>query len=130
MGMFRDYQAIKQQSKVLAAGHDVKSDLSSMQTKLEALNASMSQSAAGLALTQGVPATATITAVAATGSMINFAPACQIDLLVMLPGRPPQPVSHLTAVPQMSVGRAQPGQVVSVRVMENDPTDLHIDWTA
>ena len=41
MGMFKDYQSIKKQSKELSKNHDVKASMGDRQSKLEALNASM-----------------------------------------------------------------------------------------
>lgn len=130
MGMFKDYQSIKQQSKELSKNHDTKADLASMQSKLEALNASMTPVSQGLAITHGTPGTATVTSVQQTGAMINFAPACQISLLVMLPGQPPFPVTRTEVVPPIYVSRALPGQSVGIRIMANDPADLYIDWAA
>ncbi len=130
MGLLGDYRSIMRQSKELSARQDVAGSMSAMQSQLESLNASMGQRAVGRAVAHGVAATATITAVEATGAVIDFAPACRIELLVMIPGRVPMPVSHWTAVPQMSVGRARPGEVLSVRVMPEDPNDLFIDWSS
>ena len=130
MGMFKDYQSIKQQTKEFSKQHDVKTSMGDMQSKLEALNASMAPVAQSLAISQGTACRATVTAIQQTGAMINFAPACEISLLVMIPGRPPFPVTRAEVVPPIYVSRALPGQSVAVRVMESNPQDLYIDWAA
>ncbi|CAN5410693.1 hypothetical protein BH10ACT3_BH10ACT3_07530 [soil metagenome] len=130
MGMFKDYQSIKKQSKELSKNYDVTSSMGNMQAQLEALNASMAPVAQGLAISQGVVGTATITSMQHTGAMINSAPACELGLLVMVPGLAPFPVTRNEIVPPMYISRALPGQSVSVRVMANDPSDLFIDWAA
>ena len=130
MGMFKDYQSIKKQSKELSKNHDVKASMGDRQSKLEALNASMAPVAQGQAITHGVVAVATVTSIRQTGAMIDFAPACEIGLLVMVPGQPPFPVTRTEAVPPIYASRALPGQQVGVRVMANDPADLYIDWAA
>jgi len=130
MGMFKDYQSIKKQSKELSKNHDTKASMANMQSQLEALNASMAPVAQGLAISQGVVGTATITSMQHTGAMINAAPACELGLLVIVPGLAPFPVTRNEIVPPMYVSRALPGQSLTVRVMANDPSDLFIDWAA
>jgi hypothetical protein len=130
MGMFSDYRSIKQQSKQLQQRTDVKASMGHMQAQLEALNASMAPVAHSLAISQGTVCSATVTAIQRTGAMINFEPACELSLLVMLPGRPPFPVTRTEVVPALYAARALPGQSLTVRVMESDVQDLYIDWAA
>ena len=130
MGMFKDYQSIKKQSKEISKNYDTTAELASMQSKLEALNASMTPVAQGRAITHGIVAVATVTSIQQTGAMINFAPACEIGLLVMVPGQPPFPVTRTEVVLPIHAARALPGQQLGVRVMADDPADLYIDWAA
>jgi hypothetical protein len=117
-------------SREMQRNTDVKGSFADMQSKMEALNATMSQTANGQAIAQGIPAAATITSAQPTGAMINFSPTYQVELLVMLPGRPPTPVTRTEIIPPLFLSRAMPGQSVTVRVMPDDPTDLYIDWAA
>lgn len=128
MGMFSDYQSIKKQSKAMAKTHDVKGSLATMQSKLESLNASMTQTVQGHAMSQGVECTATITSAQQTGTMVNFAPVCQLGLIVMVPGGSPVAVSRAETVQPIHLARVVPGQALTVRVMADDPNDLFIDW--
>lgn len=130
MGMFSDYKSIKKQSKELSRNHDVKASMGNMQAQLEALNASMAPVAQGRAIQEGTVCTATVTGIQRTGAMINFEPACELSLLLMLPGRPPLPVTRTEIVPSLYAARALPGQTLTVRVMESDVQDLYIDWAA
>ena len=130
MGLLKDYNSIKKQTKEIGKNHDVKSSLADMTAKTAALNASMAAVATSRAATEGVPATATILAAQPTGAMINFAPVTQLDLLVMLPGRPPISVRHDAVVPPMYVSTSLPGQSIVVRALAADPHDICIDWAS
>lgn len=130
MGVFSDYRSITKTSKEMRRNMDVKGSMADMQSKMEALNASMAQTAQGQAMVHGTPATATISSAQPTGAMINFSPSYQVELLVMTPGRPPMPVTRTEIIPPLYLSRAIPGQVVAVRVMPNDPNDIYIDWAA
>ena len=129
MGMFGDYRALQKQTKAMAKTHDVRADFSTMQSKLEALNATFPPIASSRALLHGAPGTASILAMRAGRTMINFESVCELDLLVVLPGRPPIPVTTTATVATAYLQRAVPGSIVSVRMMENDPTDVYIDWS-
>jgi hypothetical protein len=128
--MISDYRSIMKKSKTIRANQDVGASMAEMQSKLEALNASMAPTAQGRAITDGVLCSATVTSIRQTGAMINMAPACEIGLLVLIPGRPPLPLIRSEIVPTLYASRALPGQQVSVRVMADDPDDLFIDWAA
>lgn len=130
MGVFGDYRSVMKSSREMQRNSDVKGSLAEAQSRMEALNATMSQAAQGRAVSHGTSATATVTAAQPTGAMVNYAPAYRIDLLVMVPGRPPMPVTRTEIVPPLFLSRAMPGQVVNVKVMADDPSDLFIDWAA
>jgi len=130
MGMLGDYRSIMKQSKAIQANHDVGASMADMNARLTALNASMANTAQGRAVSEGVRARATVTAVRQTGAVINSAPSCELQLLVMVPGRPPFPVTRTEIVPLLHVSRALPGHQLGVLVMADDPQDLFIDWDA
>ena len=128
MGMFSDYRSISKTSKEMRRNTDVKASFAGMQSKMEALNSTLSATATGRAATEGSLSTATVTAATPTGTLVNFAPTYQLDLMVMVPGRPPMAVSRTEIIPPLYLSRAMPGQRVAVRVVLDDPTDLVIDW--
>ena len=130
MGIFKDYRAISQQSREIAARHDVAGSLATMQAKMEALNNSMSRAATGRALLQGVPGRATVVAARPTGASVNGGQVIALELLVMVTGRPPMSVSTTDVVPMMYLSRAIVGSNISVRIMLDDLTDVAVDWTA
>ena len=130
MGMFGDYRTLQKQTKAMSKTHDVTTDFATMQSKLEALNATLTATASSKALLYGAPGTASILAMRAGRTMIDFESVCELDLLVVLPGRPPIPVTTTATVASAYLQRAVPGSIVSVRMMENDPTDVYIDWSA
>ena len=130
MGMFGDYRTLQKQTKAMSKTHDVTTDFATMQSKLEALNATLTATASSTALLYGASGTATILAMRAGRTMLNFESVCELDLLVVLPGRPPIPVTTTATVASAYLQRAVPGSIVSVRMMENDPTDVYIDWSA
>lgn len=74
----------------------------------------------------GVMGTADITAIRDTGTMINDAPVCELDLMVTVPGREPYAVTHRQLLAHSAIPRFQPGASFSVRVDANDPTKLVI----
>jgi hypothetical protein len=73
-----------------------------------------------------VPGSATVTAINDTGTMINNAPVCELDLTVTVQGREPYEVTHRQLLAHSVLPRYQPGAVFSVRVDQNDPTKLVI----
>lgn len=130
MGMFGDHRSPQKQTKAMAKTRDVTTDFSTIKSKLEALNTTLAAEASGKALLYGTPGTASILAMRAGRAMVNFESVCELDLLVLLPGRSPIPVTTTDAIASAYLQRALPGSIVSVRMMENDPTDVYIDWSA
>jgi hypothetical protein len=61
-----------------------------------------------------------------TGTLINMAPVCELDLTVSVPGKEPYAVKHRQLIAHSALARFQPGATFSVRVDASDPTELVI----
>lgn len=84
--------------------------------------------AQNLAVT-GKAATVQVMAVRDTGSLINFDPVLEFDLLVTLGDAPPYPVmAHRQLVSKIVMGRIAPGNSYNARVDKDQPQKLHINW--
>jgi|GEM_PF-2331509 len=135
MGFLDSYFTLKSMADEMGAKSDVGASLASMQTKLDGLNAQMSAQATQVAAAADpasqanrVDATASVTAARATGAQVNGALVIELDLLVMLPGGVPMPVTHSTVVPQLALGRAQVGGRLAVSLDPAKPASLVVDW--
>jgi hypothetical protein len=74
----------------------------------------------------GIPGTATVIALADTGTMLNNAPVMEIDLTVQVPGREPYGVKHRQLVSFAALGNFQPGKTFPVHVDQQDPSKIVI----
>jgi len=72
------------------------------------------------AYSQTTPGSATVTAIADTGTRINESPVVELDLMVTEAGREPYPVKHRQVISPVVMANFQPGSVITVRV---DPAD-------
>jgi len=94
----------------------------------------MQQGAAGMAdpgafrntYLGGTPGTAIVNAIKDTGTVINNAPVCELDLTVTMPGKEPYAVKHRQLIGQSALARFQPGATFSVRVDASDRSKLVI----
>ncbi len=131
MGMFKDLKGM-----VDVARSDELKDMrqmakaqprTSMMDTLRMGNAAMGQTLQVKdALTDGVPGTATINSVAATGQMVNQTPILAFDLTVTVPGRPAYQVQHTQMVSPMAMMSFQPGATLPVRVAADDPSSVFL----
>jgi hypothetical protein len=128
---------LKDINKLAKAGREVRDSMpppsgmmAAAQAQMADLTAQMNQqtSASTAVAADGVDGTATVMAATQTGALVNFNPAVQIELLVMVPGGPPYPVSLQTVVQQIHLARVQPGAILPVRVARADRTLVQIDW--
>ena len=83
----------------------------------------------------GLPARATIVAVAETGNTVSSGanrdmPVVRFTLRIEPGGRPPYEAEHLQSVPRLALPAALPGSHLCVLVSQEDPTSVHIDWSA
>ena len=134
MGFFKNLNKLTEQGDAMQQAMDVKAmnqDAMARMQDASNLMAHMTQQntiAAALAA-NGVDGTASISAVRNTGSLVNYSPVLELDLVVMLPGRPPIPVTRRELVEQMFLGKAQPGNTLPVRANPDNPTELLLNWS-
>ena len=82
-------------------------------------------------LASGVAGQATIMGVSPTGTVINeINYVCKFQLRVSVPGRDTYDVETKETVAITSMGALVPGTQVSVKVDQQDPTRVFIDWSA
>ena len=143
MGMFRDMKDMIQtvrsdELKELKKKADAQPK-TSMLDGVKAANAAYDdamilQQAAGMAdpaafqntYAGGAPGTAIVNAIKDTGTVINSAPVCELDLTVTVPGEEPYAVKHRQLIAQSALARFQPGATFSVRVDASDRSKLVI----
>lgn len=131
MGFFKSLNDLQKQSKEINKNWDVGAQLADAQAQMADANALMAQqTAAANAATNGMDATATVTAVRQQGGMVNFQPMIELDLTVMAPGNPPYPLTVKQVVPQTQLAMLQPGTSLKVKVDQNDPSAVWIDFAA
>lgn len=133
MGFMKDIKKLTDQSKELEKKYPVQNTLANAQASMANANAMMANmaqasAAATQAITNGVDATATITAARQTGAMMNYNPVVELDLLVNMPSGIPMPVTRQETVAQLHIPRCQPGSTLRVKVEPNNPNSLWIDW--
>ncbi len=125
MGFFKDVKTLKEMGREELHKVDMKATMANGMAQMQAMNDMAASSALAV---NGVEATASITAVRQTGSQINFAPVVELDLLIFGPAGAPYPVTRRETVQQIYLARAQPGQLLKVKVDPNDNTVVRIDW--
>jgi hypothetical protein len=76
--------------------------------------------------TQGLPAPATVVAVAQTGMMVNYNPQIRVQLQVHPPDGAPYEAVVTTVVPQVQAGSFLPGTLLHVRYDPNDRSKVAV----
>ena len=135
MGFMKDIKKLTDQGKEMREKYPVQDQLKNAQASMANANAMMANmaqasAAATQAMTNGVDATATITAARQTGAMMNYNPVVELDLLVNMPSGIPMPVTRQETVMQIHLARCQPGANLKVKVEPNNPNSLWIDWNS
>lgn len=133
MGFMKDLKKLSDQGKEMREKYPVQDQLANAQASMANANAMMANmasasAAATQAMTNGVDATATITAARQTGTQMNFNPVIELDLLVMMPSGIPMPVTRQETVAQLHLARCQVGANLRVKVEPTNPNSLWIDW--
>ncbi len=133
MGLFKDLRALTKQANEISAQYPLRdvvanaqAGMAQTQQLLDSMSATASETTAGLV--NGVETTATVVASRPTGAVVSFNPVIDLELLVMMPGGIPRPVTRREVVAQLHLVRAQPGSKLRVKVDPADPTRLWIDW--
>lgn len=130
MGFLDSYFRLSALTDEMSEKSDVGASLTSMQTKLDGLNASMAASVPVVAdPAKQVDATAVVTASRVSGAQVSGAMVVELELLVTLPGGIPLPVSQSTLVPLADLGRISVGCRLAVTLDPVVPATLAVDWT-
>ena len=128
MGFLDSYFKLTSMADEMSEKSDVGASMASMQSKLDSLNATMAPPvAADPAKRQD--ATATVSASRPSGAQVNGAMVVELDLLVMLAGGIPVPVTQTALVPPADLGRIHVGARLAVTLDPAVPATLVIDWT-
>lgn len=127
MGFLDSYFRLTSMTDDMEKKSDVGASLSSMQSKLDALNASMAPAILADPAKR-TDATATVTASRPAGAQINGALMVELDLLVMLPAGVPMPVKQTTLVPPTALGKTAVGARLAVSLDPAVPATLVVDW--
>lgn len=129
MGFFKSMNELSKQGKEMQKNMDVGQMMGDAQQKMAEANQMMAAqtAAANLAMT-GKDATATINNAAQTGAMVNMQPTLQFDLTVFPDGGVPYPAQVTQVVEQVYLSKAAAGQTVKLKVDQNDPNTIWIDW--
>lgn len=127
MGFLDSYFKLTSMADEMSEKNDVGARLSSMQSKLDTLNASMAP-APQADPAKRTDATATVTASRPAGAQINGALMVELELLVMLPAGVPMPVTQTTLVPPTALGKTAVGARLAVSLDPAVPATLVVDW--
>ena len=76
----------------------------------------------------GAEASATVMAARETSQLINFEPVVELDLTLIVDGRPPYPVTVSQPVPPLYLAKAQVGGTLRAKVDPLDPSAVFVDF--
>lgn len=129
MGLFSSMRDLHRQAKEIEKTYDPVAQAVQGRQMMQAMTQQLAeQNAAAELRYTGLAATATLTAARDTGSRLNHQPLAELDLLVMVPGRPPYPVTLRTVVPVIGMGAMQPGRALAVWVDPAQPQRVVVAW--
>jgi hypothetical protein len=132
MGFFKDLNKLNKMGKEAYMNMDVQAQMQQAQASMAQAQQMMAQQTAAAEMrarpADGVPGTATITAVRPTGMLVNYQPVVELDLLVTPEGRAPY---QATLTEQITVANRMScvaGRAVPVVVDAQDPGVVWVDW--
>ena len=132
MGFFKDVRKLNKMGKEQYMNMDVQGQMQQAQASMAQAQQLMAQQTAAAELRgrpdNGVPGTATITAVRPTGMLVNYQPMVEVDVLVAPEGRAPYP---LTVSEQITVANRMScvaGRAVPVVIDAHDANVVWFDW--
>lgn len=129
MGFFKSMNELSKQGREMQNNMDVGQMMGDAQQKMAEANQMMAaQTAAANLSMSGKDATASINAANQTGAMVNMQPTVQFDLTVFPEGGVPYPAQVTQVVEQVYLSKAAAGQQVKLKVDQNDPNVIWIDW--
>jgi hypothetical protein len=132
MGLFKNMNDLyKAGGEPMGKGRHAKRSemLANAQSKMGAAQEMLAEQTrmATLAAT-GADATATILDARQTAQMINFEPVIELDLTLIVDGRPPYPLTVRQPVPQLYLAKAQVGGMLKAKVDSADPSAVFLDF--
>jgi hypothetical protein len=131
MGFFKSVRELQKQGNEINKNWDVGAQLEGAQASMSQATEMLAQQTAAANIAQtGLPATATVVGVREGFGELNFQPIVELDMTVLMPGRPPYPVTMRQAMPVHQLAAMQPGANVSVKVDPNNPQTIWIDPTS
>jgi hypothetical protein len=99
------------------------------QSKMAAAQEMMAQQTRMMNLAAtGADASASILEARQTTELINFEPVVELDLNVILDGRPPYPLTVRQPVAQLYLAKVQAGGVLKAKVDPADPSEVFLDF--
>jgi hypothetical protein len=129
VGFFRDLRKLNKMGKESYLQMDVGAQIAQANAAMTQAQQMMSAQTAALdAARNGEPASATITGVRATGTLVNYQPLVEVSLLVTRDGAPPYPVTLTDQITVENRMTCHPGREVQVAVDPDDPSKVWIDW--
>lgn len=129
MGFFKSMSDLNKQAKEIQKDFDPGQQMKDGMARMKEANEMMAAQtqAANLAVS-GRDGEASITAASQTGAMVNFQPTLAIELTVFPDGGTPYPAQVTQIVEQPFLAKAAPGQQVKVKIAQDDPSTIWIDW--
>jgi hypothetical protein len=130
MGFFKDISTLNKMGKEIRKDYDPVSQMAQAQLSMVHANAAlaeMTQRATTATALHGRPTTATVTALRETGQYLNMQPMIAIDLLVLMPGGLPSPVTITEVVAATHLAHLQVGRSLAVKVGAT-PEQVTVDW--
>jgi hypothetical protein len=127
MGFLDSYFKLTSMADEMSEKNDVGASMASMQSKLDALNATMAPAPVADPAKR-MDATATVTASRPAGAQLNGALMVELELLVMLPAGIPMPLKQTTLVPPTALGKTAVGARLAVSLDPAVPATLVVDW--
>jgi hypothetical protein len=129
MGFFKDVHQLNKMGKEASNNWDAQGQRAAGMERMAAAQQAMAAQNQALKLAaDGIDGTASVLESRQTGALVNFDPMVSLDLLVTPPDGPPYPVTVELLVPQVNLGRIQPGSNVGVSIAKDDRSTVAIDW--
>jgi hypothetical protein len=133
VGFFGDVNKLRKIGEEQQQNMDVKARMANAQAKMDMANqafvAATPQATDPASEARRVQATATVNSARQTGMVISWDLMVEVDLLVMLPGGVPLPVTTTMLVAQLNLARLQPGSQLTVTVDPANAASVRVDWS-
>jgi len=133
MGLLSSYIRLGKMTNEMQKNSDVKGDMATMQSKLDAMKTSMAtanaaQASVGAVGANHVPATATVSAARPANTWMQGARLIELDLTVSLGGGVLIPVTTSSLVSPQNEFALRPGTQLSVTLDPRNPASTVVAW--